>query len=141
MADNFEVALTRCYFCGQGNEIILNTRLTPAEAKKVKELHDKVLHMEPCPQCKEHMSKGVILITIDTAKSGKDWEKERMPNPYRTGGFFVVKDSLIERAFTHPGALKFAKEKRFLFIEHEAAVQMGLFRITEEQEKKKNEVK
>lgn len=132
MDSKFEVALTRCYFCCQGNEIVVNTLLIERAAAEVKKLHDKVINMQPCPKCEELMKKGVILLTFDESKSSPGWEKARMPNPYRTGGFFVVKDSLVERAFDHPEAVKFALEKRWLFIQHEVAVQLGLFRLAEE---------
>jgi len=127
MGENLEVALTRCYYCGAGNEVVLNTVLTKAAADTVKAMHHRVVSTEPCPECAELMKQGVILITYDEAKSGKDWEKDKIPNPFRTGGFFVVKEDLIERVFEHPEAVAFAKKHRWLFIEHEAAAKIGLF--------------
>lgn len=127
MSENLEVALTRCYYCGAGNEIVLNTVLTKAAADTVKAMHHRVVSTEPCPECKEWMKSGIILITFDKTKSDKDWEKAKVPNPFRTGGFFVVKEDFVERVFEHPEAVAFAKKHRWLFIEHEAAKQVGLF--------------
>jgi hypothetical protein len=75
------------------------------------------------------MKQGIILITIDGAKSDPGWEKSDMPNPYRTGGFFVVKEEAVERLFSHQEALAFAKKHRWLFIEHEVAEQLGMFQM------------
>ena len=79
----FEVALTKCFYCGKDNGIIMNKTLTPFYAAKVKELHGKVVDMEPCPKCKEYMEQGIILISIRDGETGN--------NPYRTGGFVVIK--------------------------------------------------
>lgn len=138
MPDNFEVALTRCYFCGDGNEIIMNTRFTPSAAAHVKTAHNKVLNMHPCPKCEGLMKQGIILITVDEAKSAKDWAKEEIPNPYRTGGFFVLKEEAVERLFDNPTAVAFAKKHRWLFIAHEVAEHLGMFRVAEKAEVKES---
>lgn len=103
---DFEVALLKCFFCGDDSEIVLNTRLTPRDAANVRAMHQKVAHMEPCNKCKDLMKQGVILLTIDVKKSDPNWNrppsgderKNWMPNPYRTGGFFVLTDNGIRRA-------------------------------------------
>jgi hypothetical protein len=88
------------------------------------------------------MKKGIILITIDDAKSGEDWNKpplrneERqgwMPNPYRTGGWLVITDDAAKRMF--PQMADWAIKHRFMFIEHEAAKMIGLFDATPEEVK------
>ena len=127
VSGNLEVALTRCYYCGDGNEVILNTLLTKKCAEAVKAMHHKVVSTEPCPTCQKWMKDGIILITIDEVKSGKGWEKDKIPNPHRTGGFFVVKEGFVEKVFAAPKAVAFAKKHRWLFISHEAAEQVGLF--------------
>lgn len=130
MSDNLEVALTRCFYCGDGNEILMNTRLTAAAAAQVKQVHNKVLNMRPCPKCEELMKQGIILITIDSSKSGEDWEKADIPNPHRTGGFFVVKEAAVERMFNEQKpALAFAKKHRWMFLEHEVAEKTGMFKM------------
>lgn len=120
------VALTKCFFCGEDDKIVLNTRLTKKHAESVEEMHGKVLDMEPCPKCKGFMDQGIILMTFDPEKSDKDWNKAKMPNPYRTGGFFVVKEEACEK-FMSPDMFKYAQEHRWMFIEHQAAIDLGLF--------------
>ena len=139
------VALTKCYFCGGDDKIVLNTLLTGQMAKKVEEMHGMVIDMEPCPKCREFMKQGVILLTIDSEKSEPGWNKppsmdqgnpfyrkpsdrrQFIPNPYRTGGFFVLKDIAIEQCI-HPEAMaQWALKHRWMFIEHKAAEMIGLF--------------
>lgn len=123
------VALTKCFFCGGDGNIIIPRTLTQKVANSVEEMHGKVVDMNPCNKCKELMKQGVILITFDPAKSEKDWNKHGpVPNPYRTGGFFVVKDEAVRRIFNDEGgATAFALKYRWIFIEHAVAVQLGLF--------------
>ena len=124
------VALTKCFFCGEDNDILLHRSL-----KDISECHGKVVHMNPCSKCAELMQQGVLLITIDDEKSDRDWnipptdKKEArnwMPNPYRTGGFFVIRDEAIQRILDSQMA-SFATEHRWMFIEHAAAEAIGLF--------------
>ena len=134
---NLAVALTKCFFCGKDDKIVINMRLNPTAAAGVDAAHRKVLNMSPCPECAEYMKQGVILITIDDAKSDKDWSvpppelygearNRWMPNPYRTGGFFVVKDEAIKR-LPQPKMVEWALKHRWIFIEHEMAKMLGLF--------------
>jgi hypothetical protein len=138
-ASNFEVALTKCYFCGDSADIIINTLLVESAARRVKECHGKVAHMHPCNKCQEMMKMGVILLTIDSEKSEPGWnappryasEAEKrhfMPNPYRTGGFFVVRDEFVEKVFHPKEMADWAIKHRWMFIEHQAAEMMGLFK-------------
>ena len=46
---------------------------------------------EPCEECKKHMEMGIILISVDEAKS------EDMNNPWRTGGWVVLKEEAVKR--------------------------------------------
>ncbi len=119
------VALTNCYFCGKGDRILLNTLLTPAMATRVESAHGKVIDMEPCSECKKWMEQGIILLTIDNSKSGSGWNRSPIPNPYRTGGFFVMKEEAFKRIFDGEAAA-FALKHRWMFIEQEAADKIGL---------------
>lgn len=56
-----------------------------------------------------------------------DWFKEKMPNPWRTGGWFVVKEAAVRRMFRGEREIEFALSQRWIFIEHEAAKRCGLF--------------
>lgn len=111
----FGVAIPVCYFCGrEKNEIILNTRLTPSEAKKVKEAHGKVVNMEPCDECKKMMEQGVML--IQCGDNNQD---------YRTGTFVVVKDEAIPQMFP-PEYAEQALKMRAMFVCQTAWRNIGL---------------
>ena len=117
------VALTKCFFCMGDHQIILHKRLGD-----VSEFHGKVVDLSPCNKCQEYMEQGIILLTIDESKSPDGWEKDKVPNPFRTGGFFVITEEGFKGIFNtedHP-ALTFGLKHRWMFIEHQAAVEMGL---------------
>ena len=63
------VALTKCFYCGNDSDILMNRVLTKHMADKVKECHGKVVSMEPCQQCKTYMDIGIIVLTYDPEKS------------------------------------------------------------------------
>jgi hypothetical protein len=126
MNDNtLGAALTKCFFCGEDDAIVINRHLSKHEAKKVNEMHGMVIDMTPCSKCKELMSQGIILMTFNPALSDTDWNKEPIPNPYRTGGFFVVRDEACQR-FMPPELYDWAKKSRWMFIEDEVAGVLGL---------------
>lgn len=131
MADNFGVALVkrRCPICSQDEdaELVMNTLLTKPKAEAVRQMHGKVIGMmdHPCQQCQDYMKLGVILVTVDKEKTTD------MRNPYRTGGFFVVTDDMIRNIFRPQSIVDNILEKRVSFIEHEAAVKIGLFELHE----------
>jgi hypothetical protein len=137
-AKNFGVALTKCYYCGKDNEIILNKWLTEHMAKQVESMNGMVINMSPCPTCEGYMKQGIILLTIDSNKSDKDWhtrpagkplDQTWIPNPYRTGGFVVVREEAIGTLLGVDTELfKQAQQRRFMFIEHETAVSIGLLK-------------
>jgi hypothetical protein len=135
------VALTKCYFCQGNNEIIINKLLSKSMKENVEEMHGKIVNMHPCPKCKDMMKRGIILITIDNAKSEPGWSKPKstyhngkeypgMPNPYRTGGFFVITDDGMRRCLGDLPAVDWAIKHRFMFIEHAEAEKIGLFSVT-----------
>ena len=133
--EKFEVALTKCFYCGEANETILSKRLSKPIAKQVKEMDGKVVSMTPCTKCEGYMKQGVILITIDPAKSDPNWYdpgKGKMPNPFRSGGFFVVRDRAVKEMLAdEPELVEWAIKYRWMFIEHEAAAMVGLFGIAD----------
>lgn len=133
MSQKEHVALTNCFFCGEGSTILLAKEYRRDwQTGKTEPVHDlaplhgKVIDMTPCPKCEEFMKQGVIVITIDSAKSDPNWdtppEKQHcwqrvkhcfgdskcqcncegcharwMPNPYRTGCFSVVREDVFRR--------------------------------------------
>ena len=130
------VALTRCFYCLEGDRILLAKTYTH-EGEPVKDLkpfNNKVLDMDPCQKCADWMKKGIILIGIDNAKSDPDWNtppnlnedrKNWLPNPWRSGAFSVIKEEPFKRLFPEEFH-KFALERRFMFMEHEAMVMTGI---------------
>jgi hypothetical protein len=135
MKSTLGVALTKCFFCGDDNEILLNQRLTQWAADRVRKMHGCVVSMHPCSKCEEWMKSGIILIVIDEAKSAHDWnipptlneDREHwMPNPHRTGGFYVITEDAARRVFHPPELLESILRYRWSFIEYNTAVQIGL---------------
>lgn len=128
------VALTNCYFCGEGSTILLATRYIRLQngetepLKDLKEFNGKVVDMTPCSKCQQWMKEGIILITIDERKCEKDWNKEAMPNPWRTGGFYVVKEEAIKRLLSGK-MLEWCLKHRWMFIDNRAAIQAGLSKL------------
>lgn len=114
------VALTKCYYCGGDNQVVLHKRFGD-----VSELNGKVIDMTPCSECAEHMKKGILLITIDLDKSEDKWYEQRLPNPFRTGTFAVVKDEAIKRVF-NPEISDYLIRDRWGFIPHDVAKEIGL---------------
>ena len=127
--NKMEVALTKCYFCGKDDKIIIPTRLTPKVNEQVKECHGKVIDMIPCKECEDWMKKGIILLGIVESKCDKDWNKEQMPNPYRSGAFAVVTEEGFKRIVNDKSMIEFAIKHRFMFIENEAGVKVGLWEL------------
>lgn len=77
-----------CYICGEEkNEIALLGRLPNDEKAPMKGVIDK----EPCDKCKEFMKQGIIFISVRNGEQGD--------NPYRTGGWIVVKEEAAKRMF------------------------------------------
>jgi hypothetical protein len=140
------VALAKCFFCGESGDLLIHKSMRDISA-----INGKVIHMEPCSKCKEYMKQGIIFITIDSAKSDANWHvppanhdlprinafgreipgsaRGFIPNPYRTGGFFVVKEEAV-RKFTNEPMLANVLKHRWTFIEHEVAVKIGMIKET-----------
>jgi hypothetical protein len=89
-----------CFLCGKDkNEIIL----LGAAYKEEAPMH-MVFDKEPCDKCKEYMKQGIILISVRDGESGD--------NPYRTGGWVVVKEEALKKVIDDPKLL----EKRMMFV-------------------------
>ena len=108
-------AVPVCFFCGQDkNEVILAGRLRDDAEAPRKAVWDK----QPCDTCAEYMRQGVILISV---REGSDGE-----NPYRTGGFAVVKAEAIERIVQPPELRAKILEARVAFIPDDAWLALGM---------------
>jgi len=124
--------LENCFFCNEPKGVILYGAIgmKKQEALKTAGLsvepdgrapNGLVMDLEPCAKCKGYMKQGVILISV---RSTDDPEEQK--NPYRTGGWVVVKDEYIKRAVTPKALVKELLKKRVAFIPDEAWDALGL---------------
>lgn len=130
------IALTRCFYCNEPDRILLATRYH-SDGEPVRDLaplHNKVVDMEPCKKCADLMKQGIILLGIDSKLSEPGWEKEKLPNPWRTGAVVVVKEEAFDRIFVGDGFKKFAHKHRFMFTEHEVLEKLGMLPVAVAQE-------
>lgn len=108
-------AIPVCFFCGENkNELILVGRL-PGDEEAPRRA---VWNMEPCDKCKGFMAQGVILIS---AKADSPDQR----NPYRTGGWCVVKDDAIQRIL-NPDMAQQVLQQRVAFVPDEVWDAIGL---------------
>lgn len=91
--NNLGVALVKelCPICGKEMDgpIILNSILTANEAKKVKDLHHKVIGFADhcCEECSKYKDEAVFFIGIDESKCSSYYLKDL----YRTGQIVAIK--------------------------------------------------
>ena len=112
-----------CFYCNEPDgTIVLPGRLAgDAEAPR-----QAVWTREPCDKCKGYMAQGVILVQVRDGETGE--------NPYRLGGWAVVKDDAIRR-MVHPASLADQILKtRFTFVPDEVWKALGLDRTTPDPE-------
>ena len=116
------VALVKraCPICATPHdaEILLNKRLTRPAAKRVEEMHGKVIGMmeKPCDECQKLMDQGFLCVQVDESKT------EDHSNPWRTGKQCVVKHEAMQRIINNPELLK----KGVAFIPIDAWEKIGL---------------
>ena len=114
-----------CPICGQINEdassIVMNTRLTKADAKKVEEMHDKVVGYsdKPCKECQKILDHGAFfVIGIDLEKS------DDMKNPWKTGHLVGIKKA--SEFYQH--LPEEYKGKNALFMDYREMEKFGMIR-------------
>jgi hypothetical protein len=102
--------ILKCFLCGEDkNEIAL----LGASYKGQAPMH-MCIDQTPCDKCKEYMKQGVILISVRDGESGSD--------PYRTGGWCVVKREAMTNIIDDPKLL----EKGAMFVPDPVWKQLGL---------------
>jgi hypothetical protein len=134
-----------CYFCQEPKNELLLLGALPGDAEAPRNM---VFDDDPCDKCKEHMKLGVILISVSNdseAKEAKEREahrdyqermvhatKKRRPflaNPYRTGGWVVVREEFIRRVVKPEATAENIIRKRAAFIPDEVWDIVGLPRV------------
>lgn len=116
---NFEVALIKCWFCGEDKGLIMNSRLTKKCAQQIREAHGRAIDLEPCDNCKKLMEQGAMLFEIDRVPDNPQ------DMPERTGRMAVVRDSAFDN-FPDKDFAKQVLKRRFGFIQREFWDAMGL---------------
>lgn len=109
-------SLSLCFFCMEENgEIVLPGRLPGDVEAPRKAVWNKI----PCAKCKEYMSQGIILISVD--------EKLSEPsNPYRTGAWIVLREDALRRMLSPGKLLDDICKVRVAFIPDDAWDKLGL---------------
>jgi len=77
------VARTKCFLCGGIKELMISKNF-----KDLSKIDGAVIDKEPCDECKKYMKEGVILISVKEGESGS--------NPFRTGGWVVLKKETLK---------------------------------------------
>jgi len=143
-------AIPKCFYClGDKNELLLCGRL-PKDQEAPRNM---VWDMEPCDQCKAYMAQGIIVISVKDGE-GEKTEADRalhvrsqeftparqmrpfVPNPYRTGGWWVMREEGLARILRalHREDKQDEAEKliahvgrcRWLLLEDTTCAQIGL---------------
>ena len=130
MNNNLEVSLVKelCPVCGKEMDgpIIMNTILTEKHAKKVKDLHNKVVGFAKhcCEECFKYKDEAVFFVEIDVSKSSKD----SLENLYRTGKISgIKKEANIIKAFKDY-IITIEDGTQIVFIDEEAGKNLGVFK-------------
>ena len=136
MTDKSYVGLTRCFYCGEPNEILLDRRL-----RNTLERDLGIIDTEPCPSCAEYMEQGVIFLGIVPPANGqipvvefKDKRGKvisRVPNPQRTGHMAVISNEGFGRirlaGILPENIVGFALKYRWMFVDVEAGRKLGIW--------------
>lgn len=95
-----------CFWCLGDKEVVLFGRLQG----DVRAPHQVIVDREPCDACKKYAEAGVILISV------RDAPGDDPKNPYRTGGWVVLKDAAIRRLIRSEELLAHVLKTRLAFV-------------------------
>ena len=112
-------SVEQCFTCMRDVGVVLFGRL-----KGDREAPHRVClgpNSEPCAECKKHMAMGVILISVRDPDP-----KDDPQNPYRTGGWVVVRNEFIERVVTPKWLADDILKRRMAFVPDDAWDMLGL---------------
>jgi hypothetical protein len=74
--------------------------------------------MRPCGKCRDLMTQGVLLISVRNGEDG--------PNPFRTGGWVLVRDEMIQRLITPASVRDEVLRLRWAFLDDQTWDLLGL---------------
>lgn len=117
--------LVICFYCNKENGELALLGQLPGDAEAPRKA---AIDQVPCGACKKLMEMGVILISVDEAKT------EDQRNPYRTGGWVVVRDEFIGRLISNEELRADILKKRVSFITNEIWNAVGLPRVDGKEE-------
>ena len=129
MTDNLAVALVKelCPVCGKEMDgpIILNSILTTNVAKKVKDLHNKVIGFADhcCEECAKYKDEAVFFVSIDESKSSGG----SLENLYRTGKISGIKKDIDMIKQFKDYIITIKDGTQIVFIDENAGKKLGLF--------------
>jgi hypothetical protein len=107
-------AIPLWFYCNEPkNEIILAGAFGGKEAPR-----NAVWDRVPCDKCQEWMKQGILFISTKDGESGD--------NPYRTGGWCVIKEEAVKGFVTNPDVLNSILKARVAFIEDKTWDAIGL---------------
>jgi hypothetical protein len=128
------VGLMLCWYClEEGTGVLLDKRLRDSLPNRA------VYDMEPCHKCKGFMEQGIILIgateeSIAQIPSEQEHHQRQVdalpyhqrknarpfvPNPHRTGHWFVVSEDFVKRNFNPQSLVDQILKYRWSFIDPE----------------------
>lgn len=101
------------FFCGEVKHLVLDRetrKIFPRIA-----FFDKV----PCDECKEYIKQGIVIISVRDGELGD--------SPYRTGGWWVIKEDAIKKILCNNWSLwKEVKRTRIAFMPDSVCKMLGL---------------
>lgn len=129
-----------CFICGEPKGVILHGVISSRKSCALRKAgiavppggeapRNLVIDKEPCDRCQGYMGQGVILISCREPK-----EKDDAENPYRTGGWCVVREDLIKRVIQPQELCDDILRKRVAFIPDDAWDMLGLPRGEQKEE-------
>lgn len=129
-----------CFVCNKPKGIVFHGAIGHSKQESLKKAGIHVppdgeaprhlcMDYEPCPECAEYMKQGVILISVR-----EPGPKDDPKNPYRTGGWVVVKDEAISRLVQPQELADDILKKRMAFVPDDAWDMLGLPRGQKKEE-------
>ena len=104
-------SVEQCFFCMKDVGVVLFGRLKPRPHNFDPEAPRQVCFgpdSRPCDECIGYMEQGIILISVDEEKT------DDVNNPWRSGGWCVVKEEAIKR-------MKFNEEEEKRILDRRVA--------------------